>query len=134
MESYYQNRFGEYLARSNNWAKSRFYYRAGVSSNYFWKLKRGIKNPSPDLIVRLAMATEGQCKPSEVFEYFEELKQFRDVDELLRLLKTQWVDEKVFARSVSRFDLEQRMADLRQAGHCILTRTKDGHVEYRLCE
>lgn len=134
MESHDRNKFGAYLDRCNNWAMSRFYYRADVSSNYFWKLKRGVKNPSPDLIVRLALATEGECKPSDVFEWFEELKQFRDTDELLRLLEVQWVDETVFARMVNRFDLEDRMADLRRAGHCILTRTQDGHTEYRLCE
>ena len=113
---------------------SRFYYRADVSSNYFWKLKRGVKNPSPDIIVRLALATQGECKPSDVFEWFEELKQFRDTEELLRLLEVQWVDESVFARTVSRFDLEERMADLRRAGYCILTREHDGHTEYKLCE
>ena len=134
MDTLTQNKFAAYLDRCNNWSRSRFYYRADVTSNYFWKLKHGRKNPSPDIIVRLALATEGECQPSDVFHYFEELKQFRDVDELLRLLESQWVDETVFARSVSRFDLEERMADLRLDGHCILTREKNGHVEYRLCE
>ena len=113
---------------------SRFYYRADVSSNYFWKLKRGVKNPSPDLIVRLALATEGECKPSDVYEWFEGLKNFRDTEELLRILEIQWVDESVFARTFGRFDLEEQMDDLRQSGHCILTREQDGHTEYKLCE
>lgn len=129
-----KNRFAAYLDGMNNHGKSLFYYRAEVPSGYFWKLKKGYKNPSPDLIVRLALASEGECKPSDVFAYFEELKQLRDVGTLLELLSKDWVDESSFARLVSRFDLGERMDELIEEGHCILTREQGGTKGYKLCE
>lgn len=129
-----KNKFAAYLDGKNNHAKSLFYYRAEVPSGYFWKLKMGYKNPSPDLIVRLALASEGECKPSDVFAYFEELKQLRDVSTLLELLSKDWVDESSFARLVSRFDLAERMDELIEEGHCILTREQGGTKGYKLCE
>ena len=129
-----KNKFAQYLDGKNNHGKSLFYYRADVSSNYFWKLKKGYKNPSPDLIVRLALASEGEAKPSDVFAYFEELKQLRDISTLLELLAEDWVDESSFARKVSRFDLADRMEELISAGHCILTREHGGSKGYKLGE
>lgn len=129
-----KNKFAHYLDGKNNHGKSLFYYRADVSSNYFWKLKKGYKNPSPDLIVRLALASEGEAKPSDVFAYFEELKQLRDIGTLLELLAEDWVDESSFARKVSRFDLADRMEELIAEGHCILTREHGGTKGYRLGE
>lgn len=125
------NKFAEYLDSLNNWGKSRFYHRAGTNSNYFWKLRDGRRNPGPDMIVSLALATEGQCLPSDVAGYFEQIKWSRDKDRLVTMLRDDWVDDFSFARCVGEYDLHERMNDLSLDGYEITMRLNPNR-QYRI--
>ena len=131
------DKFAKYLSQQNNWGRSRFYYRAGISSNHFWKLKRGWKFPSPDTIVRLALATEGDCFPSDVFTYFESVRLSALDETLVTMLREGWVSQAKFAFAVAQYDLDERMQELEEQGYPILVRLNadpSGGKEYSLAE
>lgn len=132
MDTKSENKFAEYLSELNNWGRSYFYNRADVCSNYFWKLKNGRKRPSPDLIVRLALATEGRCQPSDVFMYFEEVRQSQHLDVLVNDMRDDWVNHLDYFRKFRSFDLPDQVEQLMQNGYTVTTRVVDGFCEYRL--
>jgi hypothetical protein len=128
-------KFASYLEGKNNHGKSLFYHRAGISANHFWKLKAGWKFPKPETIVSLALATEGECRPSDVFEYFETVRLAAIDESLLKMLREGWVGEAKFARAEAQYDLDARIRNLEARGHSILTKgDESSEVEYTLGE
>lgn len=128
------NNFAAYLRSLSHHGRSLFYHRAGTSSNYFYKLRHGLRHASPDLIVSLSLATEGRCLPSDVAAFFENLKWSRDTDRLLSMLREDWVDDFTFARCVGEYDLHERMSELTEDGHEITIRLDDNRRQYRINE
>ena len=134
MDTTSKNKFAEYLDARNNWGRSHFYHRADISSNYFSKLRQGLKRPGPDTIVRLALATEGECQPSDVFMYFEAIAREQDKVRLLEILREEWIDALALARREKWYDLDDRVSELYEDGHAIAMRMVDGRREYHINE
>lgn len=79
------NGFDQYLQGLDHWTKSRFYVRADIASHYFWKLKHGLRHPSPELIHRVWKATEGQVALDDVIDWFQAIRTAGLKDEVMKL-------------------------------------------------